>query len=85
MERRAARVVSLLPSTTEILGSLGLQHLIVGITHECDKCPDDAGLAGLVQRGVPRLTTSTINPYADSQHMIDQRVKVLTGTAARSP
>lgn len=33
------RICSLLPSTTEILCSLGLEENIVGITHECDYPP----------------------------------------------
>jgi hypothetical protein len=37
------RLVSLLPSVTEILGGLGLAGQIVGITHECDLCPDKVG------------------------------------------
>jgi iron complex transport system substrate-binding protein len=33
------RIVSLLPSATEILFSLGLDHEIVGVSHECDFPP----------------------------------------------
>ncbi|KAL7540376.1 hypothetical protein ACHAXR_010054 [Thalassiosira sp. AJA248-18] len=33
---KALRVASLLPSTTDICISLGLEHHVVGITHECD-------------------------------------------------
>jgi iron complex transport system substrate-binding protein len=33
------RVVSLLPSATEILFALGLDKEIVGVTHECDFPP----------------------------------------------
>ena len=70
------RVVSLLPSTTEILGWLGLAHRIVGITHECDVCPDDAGMRQLLAGGsCVRLTTSEINPHALRQDQIDAAVK----------
>ena len=30
------RIVSLLPSTTELVSTLGLEHQLVGISHECD-------------------------------------------------
>src|SRR5271165_7647479 len=33
---RFMRIVSLLPSATEILFALGLDHEIVGVSHECD-------------------------------------------------
>jgi iron complex transport system substrate-binding protein len=33
------RIVSLLPSATEILFALGLEHEIVGVSHECDHPP----------------------------------------------
>ena len=42
------RVACLLPSATEIMGALGLGGSIVALTHECDLCPDAAGLAALV-------------------------------------
>ncbi len=35
----AMRIVSLLPSATEILFALGLDHEIVGVSHECDFPP----------------------------------------------
>ena len=34
--RRAERIVSLLPSATEMIYGLGLQDRLVGVTHECD-------------------------------------------------
>src|SRR5437868_14591404 len=33
---RLMRIVSLLPSATEIICSLGLDDQLVGVTHECD-------------------------------------------------
>jgi iron complex transport system substrate-binding protein len=36
MKKRARRIVSFLASGTEILVALGLEDLIVGISHECD-------------------------------------------------
>lgn len=34
------RIVSLLPSATEILCALGLAESLVGISHECDYPPE---------------------------------------------
>jgi len=36
MTTKSLRIASLLPSTTDICISLGLESCIVGITHECD-------------------------------------------------
>eukprot|EP00729_Bicosta_minor_P018996 gene18996-34576_t len=71
------RFVSLLPSATEILGGLGLAQHVVGVTHECDVCPDNKGLdAILAPRGsCLRVTTSEINPHTMGQGEIDDRVK----------
>jgi hypothetical protein len=38
-ERRVVRIVSLLPSATEIVCGLGLEDQLVGVTHECDYPP----------------------------------------------
>lgn len=46
------RIVSLLPSATELVAELGLRASLVGVSHECDTPPDVAEL--------PRLTASTI-------------------------
>lgn len=46
------RIVSLLPSATEIVGALGLTEALVGVSHECDYPP-------AVQR-LPRLTRSLL-------------------------
>lgn len=48
----AQRVVSLLPSATEILFALGVGDRIVGVTHECDYPPE--------ARERPHLTASTL-------------------------
>jgi iron complex transport system substrate-binding protein len=47
------RIVSLLPSATEIVCALGLADRLVGVSHECDFPPD-------VVAGLPRLTRSAI-------------------------
>lgn len=71
------RIACLLPSATEIVGALGLAGSIVAMTHECDLCPDAAGLGALLASGSPppRVTSTTINPHAMSQGAIDDAVK----------
>src|SRR4029077_12133310 len=52
------RIVSLLPSATEIVCALGLRHQLVGVTHECDY-PDSV-------LGLPRVTRTLIPTDASS-------------------
>lgn len=61
------RIVSLLPSITEILSAIGAAEQIVGITHECDYPPEVASRAVVV-------TTSEINPHTMSQEEIHEAV-----------
>ncbi|MBC5798590.1 MAG: cobalamin-binding protein [Candidatus Eremiobacteraeota bacterium] len=60
------RIVSLLPSATEILFALGLGERIVGVTHECDFPPQ--------ARTKPQLTASSL-PAAASSAEIDRHVR----------
>jgi iron complex transport system substrate-binding protein len=62
----APRVVSLLPSATEIVAALGFADHLVGRSHECDFPP-----------GVERLPvcSSTKVPVHGTSHQIDERVK----------
>ncbi len=62
----AGRIVSLLPSATEILYALGLGDRVAGVTHECD-FPAAA-------REKPHLTASTLPPAASSGE-IDRHVR----------
>lgn len=53
MTARVPRIVSLLPSTTEIVCAWGLIDSLVGVTHECDY-PNGV-------ESKPRLTASRIS------------------------
>jgi len=61
MTRR--RIVSLLPSATETVCSLGLGNSLVGISHECDFPPEIQGL--------PVVVRSLVDATALSQRGID--------------
>src|SRR2546430_4194172 len=61
------RIVSLLPSTTEIVCALGLEAELVGITHECDYPP-----AAVTK---PRLTASRISHETMTSREIDHAVR----------
>ncbi|MDA8019379.1 MAG: cobalamin-binding protein [Thermoanaerobaculia bacterium] len=60
------RIVSLLPSATEIVCDLGLDSQLCGISHECDYPESVAGL--------PVLTSSAIDPKAMTPAEIDEAV-----------
>jgi iron complex transport system substrate-binding protein len=62
------RVVSLLPSSTEIVCALGLEAQLVGRSHECDHPPSVAGL--------PVCSSPRLDPGAASAE-IDRSVKSL--------
>jgi len=64
----AQRIVSLLPSATEIVCALGLADRLVAVTHECD-FPADA-LAG-----VPRVTSSLLPAELRRSDEIDAAVR----------
>ncbi len=61
------RIVSLLPSTTEIVCALGLEDELLGITHECDYPPS------VVDK--PRLTSSRISHETMTSAEIDHAVR----------
>jgi len=61
------KIVSLLPSATEIVCALGLEENLVGITHECDFPPSVAGK--------PHLTASRISHETMSSKEIDHAVR----------
>ena len=75
MKSSNLRIASLLPSTTEIVGLLGLSRHLVGVTHECDVCAPSDVDALIASGAVSRVTTSDINPHAMEQSAIDSAVK----------
>jgi iron complex transport system substrate-binding protein len=60
------RIVSLLPSATEIVCALGLGDELVGVTHECDH--------PAFVRGLPKVTTTSI-PHDATSGQIDALVR----------
>ena len=68
------RIVSLLPSATEIICQLGLADELVGVTHECDYPP--------VVRSLPKVTRTLIAADASSRE-IDSLVREQLRTERR--
>jgi iron complex transport system substrate-binding protein len=67
-----SRIVSLLPSATEIVCVLGLVESLVGRSHECDYPPEVTHL--------PALTAPRFNPEGPSAE-VDKRVKSILQNA----
>lgn len=67
MPEKNLRIVSLLPSATEIVCALGLEENLVGITHECDFPPSIMKL--------PHLTSSRISHETMTSKEIDHAVR----------
>ena len=63
------RIVSLLPSSTEILFALGLGDRVVGVSHECDRPPE--------ARALPVLTEKKIDTARPSRE-IDEAISAMT-------
>ena len=60
------RIVSLLPSATEIVCALGLEESLVGVTHECDWPP--------TVRAIPVVTQSALDRAGASSRRIHDQV-----------
>lgn len=65
------KIVSLLPSATEIVYALGLGDCLVGVTHECDYPPE--------VKGKPVLTSSRIHGQGLASVQIDHAVSTRLG------
>lgn len=72
MSNNDVRIVSLIPSGTEILAALGLSHAIVGRSHECDYPPEIIHL--------PACTQARLNVNAPSNE-IDHEINNLLQSA----
>lgn len=66
------RIISLLPSLTEIVAALDLGDSLVGITHSCDYPPETVA-------GKLVVTSTEVSPYTMSQEEIH---KMVSGTLA---
>ncbi|MHA2612021.1 MAG: cobalamin-binding protein [bacterium JZ-2024 1] len=64
------RIVSLLPSATEIICALGLENQLVGVTHECNFPPS--------VKKLPKVTRTVIPsdaPSAEIDRMVRERIR----------
>jgi iron complex transport system substrate-binding protein len=66
----ATRIVSLLPSATEIVCALGLESALVGVTHECDYPSFVRGLPHVTRTLIPHDATS-----AEIDALVRERLK----------
>ncbi len=73
-QQRSSRVVSFLPSGTEIIYAIGAGNQITGVTHEC-KYPDDA-------KSKPRVVHSSFNPTNMTSREINNKIVELVKTGA---
>ena len=63
------KIVSLIPSATEIIAALGLTKAIVGRSHECDEPPEIQNL--------PVCTQPKFNPDGSSREIHDRATELL--------
>src|ERR1044071_10515514 len=61
---QSQRIVSFLPSATEMACALGLTDQLVGVTHECDYPPEVSSKAVVVRAALPIDTMSQTEIYA---------------------
>jgi iron complex transport system substrate-binding protein len=67
------RIVSLLPSATEIICSLGLEEQLVGVTHECDWPPSVVRLPKVTRTLIPTEASS-----AEIDRLVRERLSANT-------
>ena len=63
---KVKRIISFLPSATELIYELGAQERLFGVTHECDY-PSDAS-------NKPRVIESVFEPEEMSSQEIDDKI-----------
>ena len=63
------KIVSLLPSATEIICGLGLEDALVGVTHECDFPGSVLGLPKVTRTLIP-----TDAPSAEIDRLVRERL-----------
>ncbi|MEP6469446.1 MAG: hypothetical protein ABJC24_06705 [Chloroflexota bacterium] len=68
LDTPARRIVSLLPSATEIVCTLGLSDRLLAVSHECDFPPEAVA-------GLPRMTADRIPPTTRRSAEIDAAVR----------
>lgn len=66
------RIVSLLPSATEMVCALGLEDHLVGVTHECDYPPSVLGLPKVTRTLIPADATSS-----EIDRLVSERFKTV--------
>ena len=67
------KIVSLLPSATELVCGLGLRDQLVGVSHECDYPPSVIGLPILTSSRIPEgLSSDEIDKLVTEQLQNDQ-------------
>jgi len=66
------RIVSLLPSATEMVCALGLEDCLIGVTHECDYPPSVQGLPKVTRTLIPSDATSS-----EIDRLVSERFKTV--------
>jgi iron complex transport system substrate-binding protein len=84
---RVERIVSLLPSATEIVCALGLEDRLVGISHSCDYPPSithlprlsrtRASLAGLSSREIDAAVRAALRDYGSVYEIDVEQIRAL--------